>query len=195
MNETIHWADVYAEEVLKKRKKHTVASAITPSGEIHIGNMREVVTADAIYKAMKEKGADVRLIYIADTFDPLRKVYLFLSKEYEAHVGKPLSEIPCPCGNHKNYAEHYLLPFIESLHTLGIKPEVYRADELYKDGKYLESIKIALLNRDKIAKIILEVSGRELENDWNPFNPICNVCGRLTTTKVTGFDIKKETID
>ena len=195
MNETIHWADVTAEDVLARGNKHTVASGITPSGAIHIGNMREVVTADAAYRALKDKGADVRLIYIADTLDPLRKVYPFLSDDYEAHVGKPLSNIPCPCGNHDNYVEHFLLPFIESLHTLGIEPEVYRADELYKEGKYLDGIKKALINRDAIADILSEVSGRDLPSDWSTFNPICNECGRLTTTKVTGFDIEKETID
>ena len=193
--ETIHWADVIAQNVLSRGKKHTVASGITPSGPIHLGNMREVVTADAVYKALVDKGADVRLIYIADTFDPLRKVYPFLSKDYEAHVGKPLSEIPCPCGNHKSYAEHFLLPFIEALHTLGIKPEVYRADVLYKEGKYVESIKKALINRDAIARILSEVAGREIESDWSPYNTICKECGRLSTTKVTGFDADKETID
>ncbi len=194
-DETIHWADVIAENVLARGKKHTVASGITPSGAIHIGNMREVVTADAVYKALKDKGADVKLIYIADTLDPLRKVYPFLSKDYEDHVGKPISEIPCPCGNHKSYSEHFLLPFIEALHTLGIKPVVYRADELYKEGKYVDAIKKALINRDSIANILSEVSGRELEPGWNPFNAICNECGRLNSTKVTGFDIDNETID
>lgn len=193
--ETIHWADVIAQNVLSRGNKHTVASGITPSGPIHIGNMREVVTADAVYKALVDKGADVRLIYIADTFDPLRKVYPFLSKDYEAHVGKPLSEIPCPCGGHKSYAEHFLLPFIEALHTLSIRPVVYRADVLYKEGKYVEAIKKALTNRDAIAKIMAEVAGRDLEPDWNPFNTICKECGRLSTTKVMGFDIEKETID
>ncbi len=194
-DETKHWADVIAENVIAQGKKHTVASGITPSGAIHIGNMREVVTADAIYRALVDKGADVRLIYIADTFDPLRKVYPFLSKDYEAHVGKPLSEIPCPCGNHKSYSEHFLLPFIDALNTLGIKPSVYRADELYKQGKYTEAIKKALVNRDAIARILSEVSGRELESEWSPFNPICTECGCLSTTKVTGFDTEKETVN
>jgi lysyl-tRNA synthetase class 1 len=194
-NETIHWADVIAENALGCGKKHTVASGITPSGAIHIGNMREVVTADAVFRALKDKGADVRLIYIADTLDPLRKVYPFLSKDYENHVGKPLYDIPCPCGSHKSYSEHFLLPFIEALHTLGIRPEVYRADELYKEGKYIEAIKIALLSRDAIASILSEVSGRELEPDWSPYNPICTVCGRLNSTKVTRFDSEKETVD
>jgi len=195
MTEAIHWADVIAEDVLKRGKKHTVASGITPSGAIHIGNMREVVTADAIYRALMDKSADVRLIYIADTYDPLRKVYPFLSEDYGEHVGKPLSGIPCPCGNHKSYAEHFLLPFLDALKTLGIMPEVYRADELYMEGKYLEAIKKALQSRDVIARILSEVSGRELEPDWNPFNPICNECKRITTTRVTGFDIEKETVD
>jgi len=88
-DETIHWADVIAENALARGKKHTVASGITPSGAIHIGNMREVVTADAVFRALKDRGEDVRLIYIADTLDPLRKVYPFLSKDYENHVGKP----------------------------------------------------------------------------------------------------------
>ncbi len=194
-DETIHWADVIAENVLARGKKHTVASGITPSGAIHIGNMREVVTADTVYRALRDKGADVRLIYIADTYDPLRKVYPFLSKDYENHVGKPLSGIPCPCGNHRSYSEHFLLPFIEALHTLGIKPEVYRADELYRQGRYVEAIKKALLKREAIAKILTEVSGRELEPEWSPFNPICNECGRLNSTKVVGFDLDNETID
>lgn len=193
--ETIHWADAIAEKVLERGKKHTVASGITPSGAIHIGNMREVVTADAVYKALRDKGADARLIYIADTCDPLRKVYPFLPKDYESHIGKPLSEIPCPCGAHKSYAEHFLLPFIEALHALSIKPQVFRADELYKEGKYIEAIKTALIKRDAIARILSEVSGRELEPDWSPFNPICSECGRLSTTKVTGFDAEKETVD
>ncbi|MDK2832670.1 MAG: lysyl-tRNA synthetase, class, partial [Methanolobus sp.] len=45
MADITHWADVIADEVLAKGKKHLVATGITPSGHIHIGNMREVVTA------------------------------------------------------------------------------------------------------------------------------------------------------
>jgi len=72
--EIIHWADVIAASVLERGKKHVVATGITPSGHIHIGNMREVVIADAVHRALKDRGADARVIYIADTYDPLRKV-------------------------------------------------------------------------------------------------------------------------
>ncbi len=195
MAEIIHWADVVAEDVLEQRKENVVATGITPSGHIHIGNMREVVTADAVYRALLDMEDSVKLIYIADTFDPLRKVYPFLPQKYSEYVGMPLSEIPCPCGNCANYAEHFLNPFLESMKKLGIEPQVYRADELYKSGVYTEAVKTALIKRDEIAAILSEVSGRKPASDWSPFNPICEECGRINTTVVTDFDIDSETVD
>lgn len=195
MADITHWADVIADEVLAKGKKHLVATGITPSGHIHIGNMREVVTADVAYRALIDKGAEAEFIYIADTYDPLRKVYPFLDESYAEHVGKPLSEIPCPCGEHKNYSEHFLEPFLAALEHLGIHPKVYRADELYKEGAYVEAIKQALLKKDEIAAILQKRSGKTPVDTWNPFNPICNECGKVNTTIVTGFDIDAETVD
>ncbi len=179
----MHWADVLAEELIKEDKKHVLATGITPSGPIHIGNMREVLTTDAVYRAAKEKGADVELIYIADDFDNLRKRYPFLTKEYEKYVGMPLSEIPCPCGKHKSYADHYLFSFLNSLKELGINPTVYRASEMYKKGMYKESIETALENTEKIREIIEKVSKRQLPKNWIPFNIRCSKCKKITSAK------------
>ena len=175
----MHWADVAAERLMKKGEKHVLATAITPSGPIHVGNLREVITTEAVYRALKDRGAKAELIFIADTFDPLRKVYPFLPEEYENYVGKPLAEIPCPCGEHESYAEHFLQPFIHVMDELGIKPRIYRAYEVYKEGKYNEAIKVALDNADKIKAIIEKISGRDLPPDWMPFNVKCEECGRL----------------
>lgn len=195
MAEITHWADTMAEEALSRGSKHIVATGITPSGHIHIGNMREVVTADAVYKALVDKRSDVELIYIADTYDPLRKVYPFLDDSFADYVGKPISEIPCPCGECESYADHFLKPFFKALNRLGIYPKVYKADEMYKQGMYVESIKKSLLKRDTIAEILKNKSGKDVATNWSPFNPICNKCGKLNTTKVTGFDVAKETVN
>jgi lysyl-tRNA synthetase, class I len=178
----MHWADVLAEELLKKNTKHVLATGITPSGPIHIGNMREILTTDAVYRCLIQKGGDAEFIYIADDYDPLRKVYPHLTESYAQYVGKPLSDIPCPCEKHKSYAEHYLVSFLASLHEIGVNPKVYRASEMYNNGDYSESIQIALENTNKIRTILETVSGRQIPKDWLPYNVRCEVCGRLSTT-------------
>jgi lysyl-tRNA synthetase class 1 len=191
---TIHWADVVAQK-LADSGPHTIATGITPSGPVHIGNMREVMTADAAYRALKDRGVEARLIYIADTFDRLRRLYPFLPESFKEHAGKPLSEIPCPTGCCGSYADHFLNPFLDSMKKLGIQSEVYRADVLYKQGKYVDAIKTALEKRDEIAQILKEVSGRDVGENWSPFQAICQCCGRTNTVKITGFDPKAETVD
>ena len=77
----MHWADVVAEKLLEQKSEHVISSGITPSGPIHLGSMREILTADAIVRAINDKGGKAKLIYIADNADPLRKVYPFLDEE------------------------------------------------------------------------------------------------------------------
>ncbi|HID71890.1 MAG TPA: lysine--tRNA ligase, partial [Thermoplasmata archaeon] len=164
----MHWADVIAKKVLEKHPEgNVVATGITPSGEIHVGNMREILTGDIITRALKDGGDEkANLIYIGDSFDPLRKVYPFLDPSYKQHVGKPLSEIPCPCTEHENYAEHFLEPFLESLKELGVEQKTLLTHKLYKEGRYAQGTKRVLENREKIRKILEKISGRELPRDW-----------------------------
>ena len=177
----MHWADVEAERILERSSKPTVSTGITPSGPIHVGNMREIITGYLIYTALKDKGADARLIYSGDTIDPLRRRYPFLGKDYEKYIGKPLSDIPCPCGSHSSYAEHFLEPFLNSLERLGIKPDVLLSHEEYRKGTFAEAVKIALDNRVRIKRVLEEISGRELPDDWWPYNALCEKCGSLKT--------------
>ena len=179
----MHWADVLADELIKRYENHVLATGITPSGPIHIGNMREVLTTDAVYRSLVDKGEEVEFIYIADDYDHLRKVYPYLPKSYEKYVGIPICDIPCPCGKHESYADHYLKSFLDSLKKVGIKPNVYRASEMYKKGNYSDAIQTALENTDDIKKIIETISKRELSKHWIPFNVRCEKCGRITSTK------------
>lgn len=191
-----HWADEIAEQISHLPGPHEISTGISPSGEIHIGNLREVITADVVFRALKERGVDVVLDYVADNFDPLRKVYPFLDKAvYEPLIGCPLSEIPCPCGRHVSYGEHFLEPFLASLRRMGIDVKVYYADQMYKSGLLVPQIVLALKGRDAIARILEECTGRKVEPEWSPFNPICQACGRMTETLVRGFSEKDETID
>ena len=90
----MHWADHTAQRLAERGDKHVIATGITPSGHIHVGNMREVLTGDMLRRACEDAGLDTELIYIADTADPLRKVYNFLDDSYQQYVGHQLATIP-----------------------------------------------------------------------------------------------------
>jgi lysyl-tRNA synthetase class 1 len=191
-----HWADEMAGRLEGSGGETVISTGISPSGPIHIGNMREVVTADAVNRALQDRGLPTTFYYIADDFDNLRKVYPFLDPEvYQQYVGQPLSRIPGPADDGKSYADHFLAPFLTSLDRLGIETEVVRLHELYESGRMVPAIKLALENRDKVAQIIDQMTKREPATDWSPFTPICNSCKRLTGTKTVGFDSEAETVD
>ena len=87
----MYWADAIIENLVGKQ---LVSTGISPSGPIHVGNMREILTGDILYKACLDKKLESRFIYLCDDMDPLRKVYPFLSDEYSKYIGVPLSYIP-----------------------------------------------------------------------------------------------------
>lgn len=187
----MHWADVLAEELSKRGSRHVLATAITPSGPIHVGNMREVLTTEMVHRGLERLGCDSELIYIADSYDPLRKVYPFLDEAtYKEHVGKPLSDIPCPGGCHESYAHHFIEPFLRDLEQLGVRPKVYHAHEMYRSGRYLDATRAAMDNAALIRDIIVRVAGREgkLPPHWIPFNVQCESCQRLNGPEPTLYE-------
>lgn len=191
-----HWADVTAAGIVAAGRPPVISTGISPSGEIHIGNMREVLTGDALYRALRDQGAEPRANYVADNFDPLRRVYPFLDRaRYEPLIGRPLSEIPCPCDAHVSYAEHFLSPFLEALDRLAVRVEVERADQMYKSGRMTPYVVRALEQRDLIARILEEETGKQVAPEWSPFNPLCPGCGRMTHARVLGFSAAEETLD
>ena len=137
MARTIHWADITAENILKKCDKSLVTLEIIPSHEINIEDMRGLIIADAIYRSLSHKDVNADLFCIVNNSEPLKEVDFYdpnLSANYAKHLGKPISEIPCPCGNCENYAEHFLKSFLRFFRLLGISPKIYRTAELYRAG-------------------------------------------------------------
>ena len=181
----MHWADSLVKDL---EGNQLVSTGISPSGPIHVGNMREILTGDMIHKAALKKGLNSRFIYLCDDIDPLRKVYPFLDNSYSSYVGFPLSSIPAPDGG-PSYSEYFLKPFIETLSKVDVKVEVIRTTDLYRKGVFERSIRIVVEKRDRIKEILQELSGRELEENWFPYNPRCGKCGRINSTVVISYDL------
>ncbi len=192
----LHWADQVAHDVIATGRPPVISTGISPSGEIHIGNMREVLTADAVFRALADRGLAARFNYIADNFDPLRRVYPFLDPtRYGAFVGHPLSEIPCPCNAHSSYSAHFLEPFLAALTRLGLTVEVEYADQIYKSGRMTPFVLLALERSGQIAEILHEMTGKNSDAKWTPFSPLCPDCRRIDQARVTAYSVAAETVD
>ncbi len=133
--------------------------------------MREVVIADMITRACEDQGLRAELVYIADTADPLRKVYPFLDQEtYQPHVGKSLAEIPAPDGK-GSYAEHFIAPFLSALEEIDIHPRVIDNHAAYQKGEFVSASRKICDGAAEIKSILEEVSGRSMKEDWFPWTP------------------------
>ena len=188
--ENLHWADQFASKVIREKGNkdtYTVAAGITPSGTIHIGNFREVITVDLIAKALENKGKKVRFIYSWDDCDVFRKVPKNLPKQdlLKEYLRKPLFLIPDIFEGHENYVSHNEKEFEKDLPLVNIKPKFIHQHKKYIAHDYAEGIKIALENTEKIKEILNQYRKEPLADSWLPVFIFCDKCGTDKITKLT----------
>lgn len=184
-----HWIERIAEELNERDvKEHVIASGTSISGSIHIGNSCDVFIANAVGKALRKLGASARTIWIADDHDPLRKVPYPLPESYEKYLGIPYSKIPCPEGCCANFVEHFEKPFLGTMDDFGIELEVKSGEKMYKEGVYNDYIRTSLERAPEIREIFNKFREHPLGEDWLPYNPICEKCGRVNTTYAYDYD-------
>jgi lysyl-tRNA synthetase, class I len=179
------WANRTAEDLLAAHGEgpHVIVTGISPSGNIHVGNLREVLVAEAVVNALKARGVEVRFFFHADTIDPLRKIAPGIPAEFKRYIGHSLSRVPDPEGCHASYAEHFLSPFEEALKRMEMDVEVLRSHELYESGLYTEVTREALDRTDDLRNILQEVSGRKMPEHWSPYLPRSR-SGQLTWARI-----------
>ena len=187
-----HWADVTAEKVIKEKgskKLYVCASGITPSGIVHIGNFREIITVDLVVRALRDKGKKVRFIYSWDDYDRFRKVPKDMPKQelLKKYLGQPIVDTPDVYGCHKSYAEHNEKELEESLLPTGIEPEFIYQNKMYKGFKYVKEIKHALEHAKEIREILDKYRDEPLPESWMPLGVYCEKC-KTDDTEVTEYD-------
>ena len=94
-----HWADLMAEKIIREKGElelYTCASGITPSGTVHLGNFREIITVDLVVRALRDRGKNVRFIYSWDDYDVFRKVPANMPNPeiLEKYLRFPITEVP-----------------------------------------------------------------------------------------------------
>lgn len=178
-----HWADHAAQRSLQASSREgvvTVAAGITPSGVVHVGNFREVITVDLVARSLRDQGAEVRFIYSWDDFDVFRKVPAGMPDPamLEANLRRSVADVPDPFGDHDSYASHFIAQFEQSLIPLAIAPEFIRQSARYRAGRYAKGIRRALEARHTIRAILDRHRTEPLPADWLPLAGFCGDCGR-----------------
>jgi len=197
MAEKFFWADAIADKIIKERGKkdeYVCASGITPSGHVHIGNFREVITTDLVVRALEDKGKKVKFIYSWDDFDRFRKVPANIDKSFEKYIGMSVSDVPSPFGGKKSYAEYFEDEFEKSLKKVGIQPKFIRQSLMNKKCAYAKLIKKSLDEKEKIRKILNKYRKEPLSKDWIPLVVYCEKCKKDFTKvlSVEGYEVEYE---
>ena len=195
-NKDFHWADINASAIIRKKDKlkdssnvYVCASGITPSGTIHIGNFREIISVDLVVKALLKKSKKVKFIYSWDDYDVFRKVPSNMPNQdkLKEQLRMPITEVIDPYEKEESYARHNEVQIEQELKKVGIHPEYIYQSEKYKASTYAKGMRIALENRDKIKSILNEYRSTPLDDDWYPISIFSNF-NQKDNTKVLAWD-------
>jgi len=163
---------------------YVCASGITPSGTVHIGNFREIISVELVVRALRDKGARVRFIYSWDDYDVFRKVPKNMPQQemLEKYLRWPITMVPDPFEKTTSYARSNEVLVEKLLVKVGISPEyLYQADK-YRAGDYAQGMRRALEHRDTIRVILDEFRTEPLPEDWWPISVFSSFTNKDTTT-------------
>ncbi|MDE5898802.1 MAG: lysine--tRNA ligase [Treponemataceae bacterium] len=191
-----HWADQMAEKIIREKgdlPSYTCASGITPSGTVHIGNFREIITVDLVVRALRDRGKTVRFIYSWDDYDVFRKVPANMPEPetLERYLRFPITMVPDTTGRNENYARHHEVDVEQELPRVGIHPEFLYQAERYRANRYAEGMRTAMQNRALIKECLNEYRDEQHKmkdgDEYWPVSVFCGACSR-DTTEITGYD-------
>lgn len=188
----------------------TCASGISPSGPIHLGNLREFLTVHFVAEEIRRRGVNVRHLHSWDDYDRFRKVPAGVDEAWNEHIGRPLSAVPDPTGQFENWAELYKAPLRSALAEMGCDMVEIDQTKMYRSGAYREQILTAVRKRDEIEAVMSRYRTKKTEaaDDEDddgpvveeaghgraetalarfPYKPYCRGCGRDTVT-LTSYD-------
>ncbi|GAA2175297.1 lysine--tRNA ligase [Agrococcus versicolor] len=215
------WVSRLADEVVAEAARRgttpVVASGLSPSGVIHLGNFREVMSPHLVGDEIRRRGLEVEHIISWDDYDRFRKVPAGIDgvdASWAEHIGKPLTAVPAPPGSpHDSWAAHFRAQAEEGFAALGIRYRGISQTEQYRSGAYTEQILDAMRRRREIDAILAQFrtlpaakdedeelqraldagSGAATEDDgsggaeYYPYKPYCTACGTDLTT-ITAYD-------
>lgn len=187
------WVDTIASKVIKQWdvSRYRTEMGMGASGIPHVGSAGDAVRSYVVTLGIEDQGKNSELLAFSDDRDGLRKVPSGFPPQLERELGKPVSMINDPFGCHKSFALHISSLLEEAFTQLGIRYTLHRGNDAYTKGMLDKQIFVLLKNATRAGEIIKRTTGSEKFLTQLPFLPICEVCGRVYTTRAHAF-LEKE---
>lgn len=157
------WVSQFADEVIEAADRLmpgrpiVCASGLSPSGPIHLGNLREVLTPHLVADEIRRRGVACEHILSWDDYDRYRRVPAGIDSSWSEHIGKPLTHVPPPPGSsYASWADHFRAPMVNALEQLGVEYRGISQTKRYTAGAYTEQILLAMRERHRIGAILAE---------------------------------------
>ena len=204
IEKTNAWPFVEAKKILKERKidiekkgKIILQTGYGPSGLPHIGTFGEVARTSMVVNALNQL-TDIpkEIITFSDDMDGLRKVPDNVPNKdlLNKNLHKPLTNIPDPFKKYNSFGEHNNEMLKKFLNQFNFKYTFKSSTQLYKSGKFNDSLKIILEKYNEIMNIIIPTLGKERQKTYSPFLPICPETGIVLEIPIIEIDEKKSKI-
>ena len=204
LDKTSAWPFVEAKKLLRERKsfiekkgKITLQTGYGPSGLPHIGTFGEVARTSMMVNALKQlSDFPTEIITFSDDMDGLRKVPDNVPNQelLKENLHKPLTQVPDPFEKFSSFGEHNNEMLKKFLDSFKFNYNFQSSTTLYKNGFFNPTLKIILENYEGIMNIIIPTLGKERQQTYSPFLPICPETGHVLEIPVIEIDKEKSNI-
>ncbi len=204
LDKTSAWPFVEAKKLLRERKsfiekkgKITLQTGYGPSGLPHIGTFGEVARTSMMVNALKQlSDFPTEIITFSDDMDGLRKVPDNVPNQelLTNNLHKPLTQVPDPFAKYASFGEHNNQMLKNFLDSFKFNYNFQSSTSLYKNGFFNPTLKIILENYEGIMNIIIPTLGKERQQTYSPFLPICPETGHVLEIPVVEINKEKSKI-
>jgi lysyl-tRNA synthetase class 1 len=156
----VDWVTRAADDAIRHHERTgaagpvTCSSGISPSGPVHLGNLREFLMPHFVADELRRRGVPVRHLHVWDDYDRFRKVPDAVDPSFAEHIGRPLVAVPDPWGCHDSWSTHYKEPVLAAFAALGAEVETISQAERYRSGAYREEVLRAVRHRAEIDAVL-----------------------------------------
>ena len=154
------WVTRAADDAIRHHEKTgasgpvTCSSGASPSGPVHLGNLREFLMPHFVADELRRRDVPVRHLHVWDDYDRFRKVPAGVPASWVEHIGRPYTAVPDPWECHPSWSDHYKEPVVRALHELGVDMEEISQTERYRSGVYRDEVLRAVRHRADIDAVL-----------------------------------------